>query len=104
MMYAVVEIAGQQFKVAPQEKIRVPSLAGKAGDGVTFDRVLLLGDDSSVTVGTPLVSNASVRGTILEHGRADKVTVFKKKRRKGYRVTRGHRQGYTRVEITSIGK
>lgn len=103
-MYAVVEIAGQQFKVAPRDTIQVPSLEGKAGDAVTFDRVLLLGDETSVTVGTPLVSSTSVRGMILDHGRDEKVIVFKKKKRKGYRVTRGHRQGFTRVEITSIGK
>jgi large subunit ribosomal protein L21 len=104
MMYAVVEIAGQQFKVAPKDTIEVPSLPGNAGEAVTFDRVLLLGDDASVTIGTPLVSSATVRGTIVDHGRGEKVTVFKKKKRKGYRVTRGHRQGFTRVEITSIGK
>jgi len=103
-MFAVVEIAGQQFKVAPKETIEVHSLSGKAGETVTFDRVLLIGDDTSVTVGTPLVASASVRGTIVDHGRDEKVIVFKKKKRKGYRVTRGHRQGFTRVEITSIGK
>lgn len=103
-MYAVVDIGGRQFKVAANEKIEVPSLPGKAGETVRFEKVLLIGDDQGVTVGHPLVPNASVQGKILDHGLAEKVTVFKKKRRKGYRVTRGHRQGYTQIEITSIGK
>jgi large subunit ribosomal protein L21 len=101
-MYAVVEIAGRQFKVTPKDRITVPTLKEKAGDAVQFDRVLLLDNGTHVSVGSPLVSGALVRGTVLEHDRMDKVTIFKKKRRKGYRVTRGHRQGVTRIEITNI--
>jgi large subunit ribosomal protein L21 len=103
-MYAVVEIGGRQFKVVANDKIEVPSLPGKAGETLQFEKILLVGDDQGVTVGHPLVRNVSVQGKILDHGLSEKIIVFKKKRRKGYRVTRGHRQGYTQIEITSIGK
>ncbi len=101
-MYAVVEIAGRQYKVAPKDRIVVPTLKQKAGEAVQFDRVLLLDNGTRVAIGSPVVSGARVSATVLEHAKADKVTIFKKKRRKGYRVTRGHRQGVTRVEITNI--
>jgi large subunit ribosomal protein L21 len=101
-MFAVVEIAGKQFKVSPKDTIRVPSLNEKAGAKLHFDRVLLLGGEKEIRVGNPVVTGARVEGTVLENGRADKVTVFKKKRRKGYRVKKGHRQGYTQVQITAI--
>lgn len=101
-MYAVVEIAGRQYKVSQNDKISVPSMGEKAGDKVAFDRVLLVGTESGVRVGTPLVAGATVEGTVLAHKKADKVIIFKKKRRKGYRLKRGHRQGYTDVEITTI--
>jgi large subunit ribosomal protein L21 len=101
-MYAVVEIAGQQFKVAPKDKIAVPSLHEKEGAKVKFDRVLLLGTEKEIRVGNPVVAGARVEATVLAHKRSDKVIVFKKKRRKGYSVRRGHRQVYTEVEITGI--
>lgn len=101
-MYAIVEIAGKQYKVAQNDKIDVPSLSKKAGDKVKFDKVLLLGSDKGTKVGNPVLSGASVQATVLGDKKADKVIVFKKKKRKGYRVTRGHRQGYTQVEITAI--
>jgi large subunit ribosomal protein L21 len=101
-MYAVVEIAGRQYKVSPNAKIQVPSLKEKEGTAVRFDRVLLLGGEKEIRVGNPVVSGAHVEATVLGHGRGDKVTVFKKKRRKGYRVKRGHRQGFTELEITGI--
>ncbi len=101
-MYAVVEIAGKQFKVSPNDTIKVPTLQEKAGATITFDRVLLLGSEKEIRVGTPLVDGAKVEGTVVDLGREKKVIVFKKKRRKGYRVKRGHRQGYTRVQITAI--
>jgi large subunit ribosomal protein L21 len=101
-MYAVVEIAGRQYKVTAKDRITVPTLEQKAGDAVQFDRVLLLDNGTHVSVGSPLVTGARVKGTVLQHDKLDKVTVFKKKRRKGYRVTRGHRQGVTRIEITNI--
>jgi large subunit ribosomal protein L21 len=103
-MYAVVDIAGRQFKVAEQERVRVPSLKQEKGTTVTFDRVLLLADDKEVQIGNPTVAGASVQATVIDHVRGEKVTVFKKKRRKGYRVKRGHRQGYTDIQVTKIGK
>lgn len=101
-MYAVVEIAGRQYKVAQNDKISIPSSGESAGATVMFDRVLLLETGDGVKVGTPLVAGATVKGTVLANEKSDKVIVFKKKRRKGYRVKRGHRQGHTNVEITSI--
>jgi large subunit ribosomal protein L21 len=101
-MFAVVEIAGKQFKVAPSEKLLVPTLNEKEGAKVRFERVLVVGKDEDVKVGNPLVAGARVEATVVAHGKGEKVTVFKKKRRKGYRVLRGHRQGYTEIEITSI--
>jgi len=102
MTFAVVEIAGKQFKVAPKDKVAVPTLKDAAGSKITFDRVLLLQGDDSVRVGNPLVKGASVEATVLGKLRDEKVIVFKKKRRKGYRVRRGHRQAYTQIEITNI--
>jgi large subunit ribosomal protein L21 len=101
-MFAVVEIAGRQYTVNPNDTIIVPSLHEQAGTSVRFDHVLLVGDGASVSVGTPHLAGARVEGTILDHHKSDTVIVFKKKRRKGYRVRRGHRQGQTRVEITKI--
>lgn len=102
-MYAVVEIAGRQYKVAQDAKILIPTMNAKAGDKVKFDRVLLLGGDS-VSVGNPLVAGANVEAVVLDDVKGEKVTVFKKKRRKGYRLRRGHRQAYTQVQITNIVK
>lgn len=101
-MFAVVEIAGKQFKVTPSEKLIVPTLKEKEGAKIRFDRVLIVGKDEEVKVGNPLIAGACVEATVMAHGKGEKVTVFKKKRRKGYRVLRGHRQGYTEIEITSI--
>jgi large subunit ribosomal protein L21 len=103
-MYAVVDIAGKQFKVAPNDTLHVPTLRADKGATVAFDKVLLLGGDKEVTVGNPIVAGASVQATVLDHVKDDKVIVFKKKKRKGYRVKRGHRQAYTQVQITKIGK
>ncbi len=101
-MYAVVEIAGKQYKVTNNDEILVPTRKEKAGDKVKFDRVLLLGSDKEITVGHPLVSGASVEATVMDGVRGEKVIVFKKKKRKGYRLKKGHRQDYTRVQITNI--
>jgi large subunit ribosomal protein L21 len=101
-MYAVVEIAGSQYKVNPSEKLYVPRLEAEVGNSVTFDRVLLIADDKSVRVGTPVVKGASVKAKVLAHVKDEKIVVFKKKRRKGYRVKRGHRQPYTHIEITTV--
>jgi large subunit ribosomal protein L21 len=101
-MYAVVEIAGKQFRVSPNDTIKVPTLKQKPGAKIKFDRVLLIGKENETIVGNPLVAGANVEGTVVDHGRAEKVIVFKKKKRKGYRVSRGHRQGFSQVQITSI--
>lgn len=102
-MYAIVEIAGKQYKVREQDRLYVPRLAAYAPeDSVTFDRVLLVSSDAGVAVGTPTVDDASVTATVLDHVKGDKVLVFKKKRRKRFRVKRGHRQPYTQIRIDAI--
>lgn len=101
-MYVIVEIAGQQFKVTEGQEIFVHRLDAEAGSSMSFDRVLLTADENDVSVGTPTVSGSSVSATVLEHLKGDKVLVFKKKRRKGYRVKNGHRQYLTKIKIDSI--
>lgn len=103
-MYAVVEIAGKQFKVGENDRIVVPSLGQKSGEKVTFDRVFLLEDGKEISIGNPMVAGASVEATVLKNIRDKKVIVFKKKKRKGYKVRRGHRQEYTQVQITGIAR
>ncbi|HMY84111.1 MAG: 50S ribosomal protein L21 [Saprospiraceae bacterium] len=103
-MFAIVSIAGQQFKVEGGQKIFVHRLDAKEGDKLTFDQVLLTSDGNNVAVGTPTVSGVAVTATVLsEMVKGDKVIVFKKKRRKGYRVKNGHRQQFTHLQIDSIG-
>ncbi len=101
-MYAVVDISGKQYKVSPADRIYVPSLDSNVGDQVEFQAVKLLVDDKGIVIGTPDVASVSVTAKVLGHVKDDKVIVFKKKRRKGYRVKKGHRQGYTQIEIDSI--
>ncbi len=101
-MYAIVEIAGKQFSVREKDRLIVPHLEGNSNDSVTFDRVLLIAGSDGVRIGTPVVPDASVNATILEHVRGDKIVVFRKKRRKRFKVKRGHRQPYTRIEIGSL--
>ena len=101
-MYAIVEIAGQQFKVAKDQKVFVHRLAGNEGDSVTFDNVLLTADNEQVTVGAPAIEGAQVGAKISRHLKGDKVIVFKKKRRKGYKKKNGHRQSLTEIVIESI--
>ncbi len=101
-MYAIVEIAGQQFKVAKDQKVFVHRLKEEEGDKVTFNNVLLIGNDASVTVGAPAIKGAAVEAKIVKHLKGDKVIVFKKKRRKGYRVKNGHRQYLTELLIEGI--
>lgn len=103
-MYAIVEIAGQQFKVQKDQQIFVHRLENAEGSNVSFDRVLLVDNDGKVEVGAPVISGVSVEGKVLKHLKADKVLVFKKKRRKGYQKLNGHRQQVTEVLIESIGK
>ena len=101
-MYAIVEIAGQQFKVAKDQKVYVHRLQGEEGSKVTFDNVLLLDNAGSVTIGAPAIEGASVTAQILSHLKGDKVIVFKKKRRKGYQKKNGHRQYISEIQIESI--
>ena len=101
-MYAIVEIAGQQFKVAKDQKVYVHRLKQEEGKKVTFDQVLLIGDGDNVTVGAPAIDGAAVEAKIVKHLKGDKVIVFKKKRRKGYRVKNGHRQFLTELVIEGI--
>jgi large subunit ribosomal protein L21 len=102
-MYAIVEIAGKQFKVSKDQYIYAPKMEGDAGSAVNFDRVLLMDNGNSIDIGAPLLSGITVSGTILEHVKGDKVIIFKKKRRKGYAVKNGHRQHFTKVQIENIG-
>ncbi len=102
-MYAIVNIAGKQFKVAKDQYIYAPKIEGEAGASIKFDEVLLTDDGTQVAIGAPTVKGVSVSGTILEHVRGDKVIVFKKKRRKGYQVKNGHRQEFTKIQIKNIG-
>jgi large subunit ribosomal protein L21 len=101
-MYAIVEIAGQQFKVEEGKKIFVHRLEAEEGANVEFDKVLLIDDNGKITIGEPVITDYVVDGHVLEHMRADKVIVFKKKRKKGYRIKNGHRQNMSHVEIVSI--
>ncbi|MBF8149240.1 50S ribosomal protein L21 [Winogradskyella sp. F6397] len=101
-MYAIVEIAGHQFKVEKDQKVFVNRLATEEGSTVNFDNVLLIGDGSNITVGAPAIDGAQVGAKVLRHLKGDKVIVFKKKRRKGYRVKNGHRQSLTEIVIEGI--
>jgi large subunit ribosomal protein L21 len=101
-MYAIVEIAGQQFKVEEGRKIFVHRLEAEEGKQLEFDKVLLIEDEGKITIGEPTIKDAFVEGRVLDHMRGDKVIVFKKKRKKGYRIKNGHRQNFSEVEIISI--
>ena len=101
-MYAIVEIAGQQFKVAKDQKVFVHRLKEEEGKKVTFDQVLLIEDGDAVTIGAPAIDGAAVEAKVVKHLKGDKVIVFKKKRRKGYRVKNGHRQYLTELVIEGI--
>jgi len=101
-MYAVVETGGKQYRVMQGETLRVELLTAEPGSSIEFDRVLLVGNGETVTVGSPLVSGAKVTATVKNHGRADKIRIVKFRRRKHHRKQMGHRQHYTEVEITGI--
>src|SRR5260370_30477186 len=98
-MYAIVDIAGQQYKVAKDQYVYAPKMEGETGTAVSFDKVLLMDSGKGIEVGSPLIKGAKVSGKILEHVKGDKVIIFKKKRRKGYAVKNGHRQQYTKLQI-----
>ncbi|CAH0337066.1 hypothetical protein FVB9288_02806 [Flavobacterium sp. CECT 9288] len=101
-MYAIVEIAGQQFKVSKDLKVYVNRLTNEEGSKVSFDKVLLLDDNGAITLGAPAIEGASVEAKVLQHLKGDKVIIFKKKRRKGYKKRNGHRQYLTQIVIEGI--
>ena len=101
-MYAVVEIAGQQFKVEKDQKVYVNRLEGKEGSKISFDNILMLDNSGKIVLGDPVVKGASVQAKIVKHLKDDKVIVFKKKRRKGYKVKNGHRQALTQIVVENI--
>ena len=101
-MYAIVEIAGQQFKIEKDQKIFVHRLKAEEGSKVQFGKVMLVDNEGAVNVGTPTINGAKVEATVLNHCKADKVLVFKKKRRKGYQKCNGHRQYMTKIQINAI--
>ena len=104
MSYAIIRSGGKQFRVAEGETVRLPSIDTEAGESVELEALVIGGvGDGETRVGAPVVDGARVTGTVVEHGRGDKIIVFKKKRRKQYKRTRGHRQDYTAVKIDSIG-
>jgi len=103
MAYAIIRTGGKQFRVSPGDVVRIPTLAGKnEGDTVEFDDILVAGDDDGVRLGAPVVDGARVTGTVIKNGRGPKIIVFKFKRRKQFKRTKGHRQGFTAVKIDSI--
>lgn len=101
-MYAIVDIAGKQFRVEQGTEIIAPKVDAEVGATLDFGQVYLLADQGQVRVGTPTIEGASVQATVVAHGRGPKIIVFKKKRRKGYKVKKGHRQHYTRLKIEKI--
>ena len=102
MAFAIIRTGGKQFRVEKDAKVRVPSLEQEIGSSIDLD-VLVAADGDNTRVGSPLVDGAKVTATVVDHGRAPKIVVFKKKRRKQYKRTKGHRQGYTTIKIDSIG-
>ncbi len=101
-MYAVVKTGGKQYKVAPGEKLKVEQIPADVGADVTLDHVLMIGDGDDVRLGQPTVAGASVKAKVVAHGRGEKVSIFKMRRRKNYRKHQGHRQNYTELLIDSI--
>jgi large subunit ribosomal protein L21 len=101
-MYAVIKTGGKQYKVAAGEKIKVEQIAADVGQEIVIDQVLAVGDGSQIKVGTPLVSGATVKATVVAHGRHEKVRIFKLRRRKHYQKRQGHRQNYTELQIGQI--
>jgi large subunit ribosomal protein L21 len=101
-MYAVVKTGGKQYKVAPGEKLKVEQIPADVGAEVVLDQVLLVGEGESVRLGQPVLAGASVKATVVSHGRHDKVKIFKMRRRKHYQKHQGHRQNYTELRIDTI--
>ena len=101
-MYAVIKTGGKQYKVIAGERLKVEKLETEVGGKVVIDKVLMISDDANTTIGAPLIAGATVSATVLSHGRADKVMIFKFRRRKHYRKTQGHRQSFTEIQIGEI--
>ena len=101
-MYAVVKTGGKQHRVEPGDRVRVESLPGEVGGEIALGDVLLIGNDDGVKIGRPVLDGASIKGTITAQGRHPKIRVFKMKRRKNYKRLKGHRQGYTEIQVDSI--
>ena len=101
-MYAIVDIAGKQYRAEKDKFIYTDKLAGNEGDKVEFAQILLVGNNDKIQIGAPAIKGATITGTILSHVKGDKVIIFKKKRRKGYKKRNGHRQQYTKVMINTI--
>ena len=101
-MYAVIKTGGKQYRVSPGEKLKVEQIPADVGAEVVLDQVLMVGEGESVRLGTPIVAGATVKATVVGHGRGDKVRIFKMRRRKHYRKQQGHRQNYTELKIESI--
>ena len=101
-MYAVIRTGGKQYRVSSGEKVKVEQLAADVGSQITIDQVLMVADGDNITIGTPLVKGAKVQATVVTQGRADKVHVFKMKRRKQYMKQQGHRQNYTEIQVDRI--
>lgn len=102
-MYAVIKTGGKQYKVSAGETIKVEKLTGNAGDKINFNNVLMVNADKGIKIGNPELSSTEVIGEIIEHGKFKKIRIVKKKRRKNYRKTQGHRQSFTAVKILSVG-
>ena len=101
-MYAVIKTGGKQYRVSAGEKLKVESLPAEVGSEITLDQVLMVGEGDSVKMGTPLLAGASLKATVVSHGRGEKVRIYKMRRRKHYRKTQGHRQNYTEIQISGI--
>ena len=101
-MFAILDVNNRQYKVKKGQEIYVDLQNAEVGDNITFDKVLLAEDEGNITIGTPSLDNATISASVLDHVKGDKVIVFKKKRRKGYKVKNGHRQRYTKIRIDSI--
>ncbi len=101
-MYAVIKTGGKQYKVVAGERLKVEKIVGDVGATVVIDKVLMISDTANTTIGAPLIAGATVSATVLSHGRADKVMIFKFRRRKHYRKTQGHRQSFTEIQIGEI--
>jgi large subunit ribosomal protein L21 len=101
-MYAVIKTGGKQYKVAAGEKIKVEAIAADVGQEITIDQVLAVGDGADLKIGTPWVAGASVKATVLAHGKHDKVRIFKMRRRKHYQKHGGHRQQYTELQVSAV--